>query len=912
MEIPEIEEIAIERLDLSVRSYNCLKINNIDTLDKLLVLDDDELYKLKNLGKKSLEEIENLISKVLLGEFEFKSVDEDIGEDSTILEAISDKDKSIQTILFKDESGAHVDDIEIENMSLSVRSKNGLKRGGYISVSELMDLEISSFNEIKNLGEKSKKEIIDKLKEIVKISYNQEINSDNELVNNITNILFAEYESSLIEFNKVILQRSLYQAVNISFKNTNYENIGDIAHNEYFIKSIYNNEQIRGFLKNHIIKVLLSNESSTSMLEIKNTLPKHIIEVDMLKELIIELENDKSIELFEGNYRVYYQSLNEYICSLEKEREKLVLTRRLEGYTLEEIGLELNITREYVRQIEKRIMNRIPRVKEDYYKLVFEKYNWNEEMFKYCYNESKTTYIYLNNKCNKGVIELELFLEDSSIDPKIRIKAEKIIFKNYITIGSSRIKKSRNDILSYILRTFCKDEVSSEELSDLYYMFLEDYELNEKDEFKYPSRYFETTLANSKKVLWKYGKKLRSYNFDSIDEDTIYTKLNLQKPEDVEYSTLKIFRDYKEIMDEWDIRDEYELHNLMKKVFEDSNKYNIKITRMPNLEFGNVDRDMQVLDLLLQMAPIDNETLANEYEKMYGVKSETALANYFMCIDEYLKDKIYSIDFELLPNEEFNKMKEVLSKDIYLISDVKKIYKKLFPKGNLKLINTHNLKRLGFRVNTEIIYTDRIVSAERYFKNLILEKDIFDANLLDAGLTLSQTYYVALQSLRTKFEIIEFSPNIFINIRRLEEKGIFKEILLDYIDKAYEFIGSGMFTIKYLRKKGFEHKLDDLGFEDHFYSSLLTCDSRFRFRKLSNNILLSVGQNMVSLADLVEHIVCDYRKMDIYDLVDYTKKEYGIKIERHKIQQIARDRDLYYDSIMEKVYIDYDEYFEEV
>ena len=52
-------------------------------------------------------------------------------------------------------------------------------------------------------------------------------------------------------------------------------------------------------------------------------------------------------------------------------------------------------------------------------------------------------------------------------------------------------------------------------------------------------------------------------------------------------------------------------------------------------------------------------------------------------------------------------------------------------------------------------------------------------------------------------------------------------------------------------------------------------------------------------------------KFNLY-LIDYIDSEYGIKLEKYKVVNIAKEKELYYDAIMEKIYIDYDEYFEEV
>ena len=53
----KILEMTIEELDLSVRSYNCLKRAGIHTIQELAQKSEDEMMKVRNLGRKSLEEV---------------------------------------------------------------------------------------------------------------------------------------------------------------------------------------------------------------------------------------------------------------------------------------------------------------------------------------------------------------------------------------------------------------------------------------------------------------------------------------------------------------------------------------------------------------------------------------------------------------------------------------------------------------------------------------------------------------------------------------------------------------------------------------------------------------------------------------------------------------------------------------
>lgn len=58
-------ETSIEELDLSVRSYNCLKRAGIDSIGELTQKTPEEMMKVRNLGKKSLEEVQEKLA--LLG-----------------------------------------------------------------------------------------------------------------------------------------------------------------------------------------------------------------------------------------------------------------------------------------------------------------------------------------------------------------------------------------------------------------------------------------------------------------------------------------------------------------------------------------------------------------------------------------------------------------------------------------------------------------------------------------------------------------------------------------------------------------------------------------------------------------------------------------------------------------------------
>ena len=69
----KVLEMSIEDMDLSVRSYNCLKRAGIHTIEDLTKKSEDDMLKVRNLGRKSLDEV---IAKLRSYGFDFKDSEE--------------------------------------------------------------------------------------------------------------------------------------------------------------------------------------------------------------------------------------------------------------------------------------------------------------------------------------------------------------------------------------------------------------------------------------------------------------------------------------------------------------------------------------------------------------------------------------------------------------------------------------------------------------------------------------------------------------------------------------------------------------------------------------------------------------------------------------------------------------------
>ena len=111
-------------------------------------------------------------------------------------------------------------------------------------------------------------------------------------------------------------------------------------------------------------------------------------------------------------------------------------------------------------------------------------------------------------------------------------------------------------------------------------------------------------------LLWKQHETLRYYDVDGRDYSELLDGLNLDAYENIEVSTEKFIRDYPDLMKRYDIRDRYELHNLLKKIVKDGSYHDFHCCRMPEIRFGRFNREKTILEILKEPAPITMQDLA--------------------------------------------------------------------------------------------------------------------------------------------------------------------------------------------------------------------------------------------------------------------------------------------------------------
>lgn len=878
-------EDSLELLPLSARSSNCLRRAGIHTVGQLLDYPADKWLDIRNMGTKSVDEVLDLAARIRAGDG---------------FQMVASKPKPPEP------PPPRLPDIPVPELGLSVRANNCLENMGVRTAADLSDATLESLLSVKNMGRKTAEQIMEKLEELrEQFSFP---NAGGSALPEEPGGALCAMVKDLSAFTKLPqgdLLRYLAPCWEAS-PNAEEAELLDLA---------FQQGPVRREARRAILRLLEPYEEAVSPEELLKFLPAGT-SIRTLKLLLGDLLRREQITIRNNRVLRRWPTAPEFAERLPDQRQRELLLARLGGATLEEAGQCSGITRERVRQLVQKALAGRPRLYEDQYQYLFNHYDFSLDEFCMAFDEPEKTYYYLEMVRPKGERKpIRELLADEAVPVPLRRRAERAVYKQYVTIGGVRVLKRRPELTDYLVRTRCRETTSMEEFLQQYQEMLDSLGLGEDPSLVIEARTYENKFNTSSHLLWIQGRRFRYYPISEQDFAPLLEALDLDRYEDMEISTLKLFRDYPELMKEYDIRDEYELHNLLKKIWPKDGGQ-VRFKKMPTIEIGTPDRDRQVLDLLWQCAPIAIGDLAHRYEELYGAKSATVQGSYFSCISLYLHNSVYRIDQPPLPEEEQRRMAELLTGDFYRMAEIRRVYRREFPTGSPENINPFVLKSLGFRTYTDYVVSARYSSASDYFFHLLTDRDVIDMTQENHRYTDLTTYSSELCDLKSQREIVEFLPLQYISLQRLQSAGVDAGDLAEYCAAVSAFTRPGeYFTIASLRQKGLTHPLDDLGFEDWFYGSLLAEDpERFAYRRMGGTRLFCRGRETIQIAGFLHWLVEaePSGRIDIYELQETLERQYKISIPLYKLIEVAQNSELYYDPIMKAAYIDYDTYLEEI
>ena len=434
----DIKLLSIDSIGLSVRSTNALQNANVHTVGDMLGYTEETLSQVRNLGKKSINEV---LMKIKY----YKQLDENGG-----IKENNDETKVVisenfdEWVTVEDNRNIVVEwltekQIRIEKLDLlSTRAYNILMFAGFdylyqiafLSIEELMNIQLMdkiSAHDIEKLTLRFIRESLNEICSFISDKRDIEkirVQSVDEMISR------QEYRDIILQYVKVndveiIMMGLTYRAENRLIRN-GYKNLSDIIFksraellkipsmgknsvdniiqniNAYLEKNesrirafisgdesaLWDDEEIKKMILNLYSELGFNGLTLNEILE-SLELPEQVTE-ERVKHIIGMLIADKQLEYVDYHcYRVYDRFEDALEKSAIDARSKELIKRRLRGDTLEAIGKDCNLTRERVRQIVKFGISKLRKqyvsdtgmkfFDEDYYRHLYENYQFDKK-----------------------------------------------------------------------------------------------------------------------------------------------------------------------------------------------------------------------------------------------------------------------------------------------------------------------------------------------------------------------------------------------------------------------------------------------------------------------------------------------------------------------------------------------------
>ena len=672
-----------------------------------------------------------------------------------------------------------------------------------------------------------------------------------------------------------------------------------------------------------MMNVLKENtvNDSISVFDFKKLLSKSNYNMENYSRDFTKLYEEDKIEntLFGIKYKLI--SYYDYLVKILEKKEYQIIMRRYDGETLEQIARDYGISRERVRQIADNTIRKIRKsignmiFEEDKNKDIFINYPWNERLFCDVMGLDNRTYRYLkfrypspsNDKYNynENIHELYSILNDTNFT-KSQIQKFKEIAKITV-LSDGTIMDDEKDFMRKFLIKNASNEIEIDKLCELYNESIKQYPELQLTEVN--ARNLEARLSRCDYAFFGTNHKVRYFDFNGLSEDAVDQLKELIVLNDGFYSTEYLFRNNKKLMNELDIRNEYELHNVLRlKIDDDEN--NVYFLRMPNFLVEYHEKEDFIRDKIREYSPILVSDFVDIMYEEYGHKKTTMLSYLTSTFGSYIKNGIFDIKTISLNEEGFVLLSNLLKRDIYTTKEIEELLRDNGYSNPTRVITNRNFVKLGYRIRGSYIIKSQYVNINYYFDNKIEDEELIriEEDLAKVGAINNAIAYYCKQ-----LKLFKITDNIYITIKKLSSLGMTKEMLVSIINNIRDtFFDRDYFSINNVLTEIDCSIFDNLGLPVNFIEDILFYLDDLNILRINNNRLFSFSKKNMTISNFMYDMVNKYSSISLDSLEKEIMKKYQISVPFDKLRGYLYSTDIFYSDILGKIYSDKNNYYEEV
>ena len=225
----------------------------------------------------------------------------------------------------------------------------------------------------------------------------------------------------------------------------------------------------------------------------------------------------------------------------------------------------------------------------------------------------------------------------------IALRDAKLGDKANIKIDDALIRRTQGSLLDYLLNTYCLETKDFPEFMNIYKDAVHRAEVDADEAFIVEDwkGFFDGLLARAD-VLSEGEGKFRKFKNRGRNAGKYISSLHLQQYDGFEISASVLYVRNISTMQEIDLRNEEELYYYLQKFIVNAEiPSSVKFDQCPELEIGDANPEMQLLQFMVSHAPISRPNLIRLYQNTYG-SSKTIINRLLPTIADYYDGEVYS------------------------------------------------------------------------------------------------------------------------------------------------------------------------------------------------------------------------------------------------------------------------------
>lgn len=617
--------------------------------------------------------------------------------------------------------------------------------------------------------------------------------------------------------------------------------------------------------------------------------------------------------------------LDDWIESLPDKQRKVV-TKRLDGKRLQFVADALGLTRERVRQIEKKAFASRPPLEEDSYADLFLGYEFEEKSFCNATDEPARVFRYLKTAFKEPLKDIERKpLSDLVEDEEVPATIKDAVIRGGVDEGcvyedGIRIETNKEAIVEHLLTSMDERVITSEELMTRYSSFIREHGLEGiKTLLPTSQRAFDACLQRYPNMLSvpsansQEGRVVRWFD-SSVDLEPLKDALLSHSQDDIECSTESLMKepDISEAVEPLHLRDGYELHIVIGKYL--APLEGIQLGRLPMIKLGSGDRDRQILTLIKETSPISPQNLAQEYERRYGMRADTFRGSCLRGFETFFSDGLYRYACCSLDEKAARFVTEFIDDNggYASISSLQEALAKARPDLPPHILNAETLTEVDLRISGELVAA---ASADlgSAFSHLIQNSSFFDDSTpgFSPEVLANGEFRAELNKALRRFQVVEYAPHAYMNSAVLEDlaTGCSSEDIADYMNAAIEFMQPSVpYSIKSLIRAGFSHKLmaagEELSLDHRFYEGVIMqgyVGGRIKRTSIGSTFLFCKKTGWFSSVDVLRDAINPNETIVTKDLKARLLDLHGIELGAPVLRNLVKRAELAYDPATDTV-----------